>query len=107
MTASQYAKFSRKLNAKVVDRSNRLCGSKVFNNDAEFCYGTSAENGLVCKLDDGDPILRQVPDEVGRFQWRQVGIQSHGHENCDAEYTVATRLSTYAGWIANRIRELS
>ena len=97
---------ARKLNAKLVDLPNDHCGRVQFSKEREFCYGAPPGEGVVCKHDDGDPIVlpHEIPDpESGRLQWHQVGIQSRGHEKCDAQYTVATRLSAHVDWIVSTL----
>ena len=104
-----YHTGGRKLYAKVVDPPNDHCGAVQFSKEREFCYGAPPGEGVVCKFDDGDPIFlpHEIPDfESGMLQWHQVGIQSRGHEKCDAQYTVATRLSAHVDWIVSTLLAL-
>jgi len=90
---------ARKLSGKVVDKdqANVLCGGAAFNPENEFCYRVPHIDGVLCKHDDGDPILEWVLGAPGK--WQQVGIQVRGHEHCDSQYTIATALGPHSAWI--------
>ena len=105
-SSNSRASTARKLDAKVRDQPSGYCRGSRFNPQTEFCYGTASRNGVVCKLDDGDPIIlrHRVRDpEFGFFELHQVGIQARGHEKCNSSLTVATRLSPYTKWISDEM----
>jgi len=100
-----YPTTARYIQSKVQARIVGNCGGLEYDPQSEFCHETRSEE-FMCEGDDGDPIGLMPPyndDRLDEYDWIQIGIQSRGHENCDARLTVATKVFYHRQWIRNQM----
>ncbi|XP_059476841.1 CLIP domain-containing serine protease HP8-like [Neocloeon triangulifer] len=79
--------------------------------DTQLCAGSSEDSSTACQGDTGGPLMLLTHGYGGLSDtavYMQVGVASHGPDECGvaaAPPAIFTRVSSYAEWILDHIRQ--